>query len=388
MLCLIIMALALLASACDDVEPEPEADQAEPVPNEDADVINDTGEKEPEEIAGEPLLILPPTAGNLAASHKGDYLVFTMAGAPVDPYHIINIESYESEIVDEGLVNFGEFEVLPTPDLQSGQVTFPEFSPDGEKLLYAAYEAGFDQPGEYPGAIYFGYLALPPEIYDQVYLAEDDFVPGIRPVWKADGEGIYYLTVKGVVSYSLENQQAEIIHSVSDLSGPLVQNNRLAPHSFHVKNNTVMLAYYYDNKIEIVSLDDGLSGVELFETGFSDINSIEFIFDGRYIVLENAYMYDIEGNWLEFLDLRSGELVELDNNYLPAGYAINDQQEMVFIRVNEPGDYKLAILNDSLEEAQTADLPWLPGNVIWLDSAWCMLGRGQEGYPLYKVEFE
>ena len=382
------MALALLASACDDIEPEPEVDQADL--EEEADEIDteevDAVDEKEEEINGELVFMLPPTAGNLAASPKGDYLAFTMAGAPIDPYHIINTETYQSEICDDRGIYWGEIEYLPTPGLEYAQVKAPHFSPDGEKLLYMGYEV-FDY--EYVNAvIYLCNLGLPLEAESQVDLSDDEVIPGIRPVWKADGEGIYYLTTKGVISYSPENQQAEIIYSASDLSGPLVQNNRLAPHSFHVINDKAMLAFNYEDKIEIVSLDANHSDLELFETGLSDISSIELIFDGRYIVLESAYMYDIEGHWLEFLDLRSGELVELDNNYLPAGYAINDQQEMAFIRVNEPGDYELAILNESLEEAQTADIPWLTGNVIWLDSAWCMLGRGQEGYPLYKVEFE
>ena len=382
---LLIMSSALILSACGVIEPEPEVNEVDP--EEEAGVINDQFEKEPEETIGEILLILPPTANHLTVSNDGDFLIFTMAGAPIDPYHIINTKTYRSEIVDGREVSFDDIEALPTPGLEPGQVNAPEFSPDGEKLLYAAYEAGLYRPGEHPGAIYISCPGLPPEIYHQVDLSEDEIVPDIRPVWKADGEGIYYLSTRGVMSYSPEAQQAELVHTAEDLSGPLDQNTGLAPHSFLVKDNFARLAYAYEGEIEIVPFKNDHLEWERFETGLTEISNIEFIFDGRYLALESAFMYDIEGQWLEFLDLQTGELVELDNNYLPAGYTVNDQQEMAFIKFNQAGDFELAILNELLEEVQTASLPRLTGNVIWLDSAWCVLGSGQDGYPLYKIEF-
>ncbi len=356
---------------------------------EDVDAVDEPEEKvdEEEQISGELAFMLPPTAGNLTASPDGEYLLFTMAAAPIDPYHIINTETYEGEICDDEGVYWGEIERLPTPGLELTQVDAPHFSPDGEKLLYAAYELAEDL--KYGNAvIYLCNLGLPPEVENQVDLSDDEFIRGIRPAWKADQQGIYYLTAKGVMSYCPEEQQAEKLHSAQDLNG-LVQDDSLATHSFYVKDDFTELAYFFEGKIKLVAIENDEPELEVFDTGLSDINNIEFIFDGRYLAMENTYMYDIEKYWLEFFDRQTGELVELKNDYLPSMYSKTDQGEMVFNKVEEKKDSRPVLtpvlLNNNLEKVQSIDLP--PG-VFRLGDMWCVLGRNQEGYPLYKVDFE
>ncbi len=389
---LMAFALLFMVAGCDTTEeefdaidPEEEVDAADP---EDVDAVDEPEEKadEEEQISGELAFMLPPTAGNLTASPDGEYLLFTMPAAPIDPYHIINTETYEGEICDDRGIYWGEIEGLPTPGLELTQVDVPHFSPDGEKLLYVGYE--IYEYEKVNAVIYLSNLGLPPEVFQQVDLSSDELIQGIRPAWKADQKGIYYLTAKGVMSYSSEEQQAEKVHSVRDLNG-LVQDEKLAPHSIYVEVNFALLAYYYDGRLKMVDIENGEPELEVFDTGVSDIENIEFIFDGRYIAMESAYMYDVEGNWLEFYDRQTGELVELENNYLPSMYSKTDQGEMVFNKVDEIKDSGLVLtpvlLNNKLEKVQSLDLP---PDVFLIGHMWCVLGSNQDGYPVYKLDFE
>jgi len=387
----LIIATALIFLACEDDESEPVVDQTEPEekPDEVDPEEADAEDKAREEMNGDLALMLPPTAGNLAASPGGDYLLFTMAAAPIDPYQIINTETYEGEICDERGVYWGEIEDLPTPGLELAQVNAPHFSPDGEKLLYVGYEI---KDYEYVNAaIYLCDLGLPPEVKHQIDLSEEEFIQGIRPAWKADQQGIYYLTAKGVMSYYPEEQQPEKLHPAKVLNG-LVQEDSLAPHAFHVTDDYTWLAYYYDGKINLVELgENDEPELKVFDMGLSNLQSINFIFDGSYLALESEYMYDREGYFLEFLDMQKGELVELAKDYLPAGYSQNEQEEMAFTKYKGSNDFEIAILNSSLEEVKSVSIPGstpLAGHVIWLGDAWCVLGGNQEGYPLYKVDFD
>ena len=387
----LIIATALIVLACEGDEPEPVVDQTEPEekPDEVDPEEADAEDKAREEMNGDLALMLPPTAGNLAASPGGDYLLFTMAAAPIDPYQIINTEIYEGEICDERGVYWGEIEDLPTPGLELAQVNAPHFSPDGEKLLYVGYEI---KDYEYVNAaIYLCDLGLPPEVKHQIDLSEEEFIQGIRPAWKADQQGIYYLTAKGVMSYYPEEQQPEKLHPAKVLNG-LVQEDSLAPHAFHVTDDYTWLAYYYDGKINLVELgENDEPELKVFDMGLSNLQSINFIFDGSYLALESEYMYDRERYFLEFLDMQKGELVELAKDYLPAGYSQNEQEEMAFTKYKGSNDFEIAILNSSLEEVKSVSIPGstpLAGHVIWLGDAWCVLGGNQEGYPLYKVDFD
>ena len=406
----LIIATALIVFACEGDEPEPEFYEAEPEeravetdpkevdakdiePEEKSDEIDpeeaDGEDKAREEINGDLALMLPPTAGNLAASPGGDYLLFTMAAAPIDPYQIINTETYEGEICDDRGVYWGEIEGLPAAGMNTAQVNAPHFSPDGEELLYVGYE--IKEYKYVSAAIYLCELGLPPEIKHQIDLSEDEFIKGIRPAWNAEQRGIYYLTAKGIMSYCPEKQQPEKLYPAKELNG-LVQEDSLAPHAFHVTDDYTWLAYYYGGKINLVELgEDDEPELEVFDLGLSNLQSINFIFDGSYLALESEYMYDREGYFLEFLDMQKGDLAEPANDYLPAGYSQNEQEEMAFTKYKGSNDFEIAIINSSLEEVKSGSIPGSTphaGHVIWLDDAWCVLRGNQEGSPLYKVDFE
>jgi len=248
---LVIFVTAFLTIGCETADPAPEVDEIEP--EEEVDAVDEAAEEKVDEeekekvdaaeegINGDLALMLPTTAWNLAASPDGEYLLFTMAAAPIEPYHIINTETYEGEICDDRGIYWGEIENLPTPGFETAQVYNPHFSPDGEKLLYVSYEV--KDYKHVNAAIYLCKVGLPPEIEDQVDLSGEEFIREIRPAWKADQQGIYYLTAKGVMSYCPEEQQAEKLHSAQDLNG-LVQDDSLAAHAFHVKDDIARLAYY------------------------------------------------------------------------------------------------------------------------------------------------
>ncbi len=91
--------------------------------------------------------MLPVNARNLAASPRGNYLLFTNGGTQFEPYFMINTQSYEAELCDQRRSYWGELEQLPTPGLEQGRAYSPEFYPDGEKLLYVGY--GYEEHDKY-----------------------------------------------------------------------------------------------------------------------------------------------------------------------------------------------------------------------------------------------
>ncbi len=401
-ICLVIILSAfILTSGCETTKPEPEVEQD--TPEEKEEVADDTEEVEidereevaddtEEELNDDLVFMLPVNARNLAASPQGNYLLFTNGGTQFEPYFMIDAQSYEAEYCDQRRSYWGEVEQLPTPGLEHGRAYSPQFSPDGEKLLYVGY--GYEDYDEYgAGSIYLSRLDLPPEVYDQVKLEGDELIRGIRPVWKAGLEGIYYITPEGIMSYNSREEQVNNIVPAGDLSG-LVQEGSLVPHAFHVEDDLAWLAYFHDGKIKLVSIESGDFELEVFDTGLSDINHLEFIFNGSYLVLESTYMYDIEGHWLELLDMQTGELLALDNDYLPlmqdkTGYLKNDQGELILNKVEEKEDtgpvLTPVVIDENLRKVQSLDLP---PDVFRLGDIWCVPERSQKGTALYKVDIE
>lgn len=332
------------------------------------------------------VLMLPPTAFNLNVSPEGDYIFFHMAAAPIEPCHIISTETYTSEESGDPGVSWGKFEALPTPGMEGGQTYFSDISADGDKLLYIAYEfEGFD-PFE-NATINFSNLKLPPDVYHQVNLDKEEVINGIRPVWKANQEGIYYLTAQGIMSYNLTSEQVKHLYEAADLEG-LIQNNQLAPHAFNLSDNYTELAYYYEEKIYFIPLEEE-SDIEVIETGVADIANIEFIFNGKYLSLESADTFDSKGHWLTFIDRQTGEMLVLENNYQPAGYAINNQEQMVFVEDRGGRNFEYVLLNSSFDKVGIAAIPddYFRFEVIWLGDKWCALKHEQEGTPLYQLDF-
>jgi len=376
----IFISASIITSGCETAEQEP---------GEKEEVAD---KNEEEELNGDLILMLPMNAGNLVASPQGKYLLFTNGGTQFEPYFMIDVQSYEAEYCDQRNAYWGEVEQLPTPGLEHGRAYSPQFSPDGEKLLYTGYcYEEYDEHGA--GSIYLSRLDLPPEIYDRIDLESEEVLEGIRPAWKADQEGIYYITAAGVMSYCSREKQAEEIYPAGDLRG-LVQENRLAPYAFYIEDDLARLAYFYEGRIKLVSLENSASELEVFETGLTDISNLEFIFEGTYLVLESAYMFDIEGHWLEFFNMEEREMTELDRNYLPlmaakTGYQKTGQGELVLNKVKEKEDSGPALtpvlLDSNLEKVQVLDLPL---EIIRVGDIWCVSEKSRKGTALYKVDME
>jgi len=393
---LAFLTAVLITTGCEITDEEPVVDQVEPDEKEEItdelaeeDIIDEALE---EEVNDDLVFTLPVNARNLTASPRGDYLLFTNGGTQFEPYFMINMQTYEAEFCDQRRSYWGEVEQLPAPGLEHGRAYSPQFSPGGEKLLYIAY--GYEDYDEYgAGSIYLSRPDLPPEVYDQVELESEEIIRGIRPVWKADLSGIYYVTAEGVKSYCTGEGQVDEIILARDLSG-LVQENRFAPYAFCVEEDLAWLAYFHEGMIKLASLEDNGEKMEVFDTGLSDIRHVEFIFGGRYLVLESAYMFDVEGHWLEFLDMQTGETVELDNDYLPlmhekTGYMKTDHGELIVNKVERKEDsgpvLTPVLLNNKLEKVRSLDLP---PEVFPLDDKWFALERTMEGTKLYKVNLE
>ncbi len=145
---------------------------------------------------------------------------------------MIDTQFYEAEYCDQRRSYWDEVEQLPTPGLEHGRPYSPQFSRMARSCFIVGY--GYEEYDEYgAGSIYLSRLDLPPEVYDQVKLEGDKLIRGIRPVWKADLEGIYYIISEGIMSYNSSEEQVNNVVPVGELSG-LVQENRLAPHAFHM----------------------------------------------------------------------------------------------------------------------------------------------------------
>jgi len=389
----ILFSAAILMIGCETADQEPEVEQAEPeYEQEEHEEKAEGADKEEEELKDDLVFMLPMNAGNLAAAPQGKYLLFTNGGTQFEPYFMIDARSYEAEYCDERNAYWGEVEQLPTPGLEHGRAYSPQFSPDGEKLLYTGY--GYEGYVEFgAGSIYLSRLDFPPNIYDRVDLESEEVITGIRPAWKGDQEGIYYISAEGVMSYCSREELVDQIYEAGDLSG-LVQDNKLAPYAFYIEDDLAWLAYFSEGSIKLISLENSASKLEVFETGLGDINNLEFIFEGKYLVLESAYMFDVEGNWLEFFDMEKREMIELDHNYLPlmsakTGYQKTVQGELVINKVEEKEDsgpdLTPALLDRNLEKVQILDLPQ---EIIRVGDVWCELEKSLEGTALYKVDIE
>jgi len=392
----ILLSAVIINNGCETADQDPEVEQAEPeVEQEEPEEKEEVADKNDEEELNDDLVfMLPRNAGNIAVSPQGKYLLFTNGGTQFEPYFMIDTQTYEAEYCDQQNAYWGEVEQLPTPGLEHGRAYSPQFSPDGEKLLYTGY--GYEGYVEFgAGSIYLSHLDLPPEIYDQVDLESEEVIEGISPAWKADQEGIYYISAKGVMSYCSREGQIDQIYEAGDLSG-LVQDNRLAPYAFYIDDDLARLAYFYEGRIKLLSLENSASELEVFETGLTDINNLEFIFEGKYLVLESAYMFDVEGHWLEFFDMEEKEMIELDHNYLPlplmyakTGYQMTGQGKLVLNKVEEKEDsgpdMTPVLLNSKLEKGQNLDLPQA---LIRVEDIWCVIETSLEGTALYKVDME
>ncbi len=329
------------------------------------DLENESAIPEDESLNGEEadpniLLTFLFPAGDFITSPESDLLYFTMPSAPGTLYHVIDLSAVEIGAKTAPEIEWEALEPLETPSIM-GNTYHLQISDDGANLLYAASEILWDETeyGE-KTVIYFSRPNFPPGVTHQLELTGDE-VPvstyagsGIIPIWEQGGENIYFLTLSGVYRYSTGDRERTLILPAAELPG-LTGEGQLAPHAFYLEGENKELAYYEDGTIHLVSLVDKVGSPEKIKVEHSDneIAGLRYLFDGRFLALENGYTgwgYGINDLVLTFVDRQSGEVVLQGNDYLPAGYMLDDQGRMLFKSRGQNTQGYFVLLDSSLSE--------------------------------------
>lgn len=400
MLIAFILSLFLILSGCHppdaspelpDFENEPQENEAlyleeKEVPGEEVEVVS---ELEKEKIFPNTLLALLFTAGDFIISTDSNFLYFTIPSAPGTLYHVIDLTAAEVDSQNIPKVEWEAIEALPTPSI-IGSTYHLQITDDSSNLLYATSEILWDET-EYgqKTIIYFSRPDFPPDIYDQIEFTGDE-VPFansgsvIEPVWGEGNNKVFYLTPSGIYKYSTEDRKQTLIRPADKLE-ELVLEGQLAPHAFHLESEKNELAYYRDDTVYLVSLDrrSGKPETIKINPGDRDIVGIEYLFDGHYLVLEDNYAKS--GYWLDdlsltFIDRHSGEIIMENNDYLPAGYKLDDQGRMLFKSKGPDDEGYFVLLNDNLTEQGRVPAKGIVSdeaffsyaNAIWLDGRWAL----------------
>jgi len=373
-----------------DVENDPQENEA--VNREDKEMTDDeienSSELDSEEISQNSLITLQFIAGDFILSPDSNFLYFTTPSDPETLYHVIDLTVAEIDAQATPEIGWEALEALPTPSI-IGNTYHLQIAGVSNNLLYATSEILWDETeyGE-KTVIYFSRQEFPADIYDQIEITGDEVPyfatgPGIKPSWD-DDNNVFYLTISGIYNYSTESRNQTLVRPADRLEG-LVLEGQLAPHAFYLGNDKNELAYYNDNTIYLVSLDRRLDNPETIkiDSGGRDIVGIDYLFDDRYLVLADSYAKS--GYWLDdlsltFIDRLSGEIIMENNEYMPAGYNLDDQGRMLF-KSRGPGDEGyFVLLDDNLTEQGRVPAKGIVSdedffsyaNAIWLDGRWAL----------------
>jgi len=184
--------------------------------------------EEVEDTAGEILFEAQYAGRRLDVSPDGKYLLTkSHPHYPIYEWAAFIEETDAGESLNGKLPeDFDSAALLPTPGAgRQPNIHHPAFTPDGDKLLYVGHEY------MNKATIYFTHAGLPPEVFHRL---EVDSGYTIKPAWKANQEGIYYITEKGLFSYLLEKEEADMLYSSSELEGfPGVSN-----YTFKINSDT------------------------------------------------------------------------------------------------------------------------------------------------------
>ena len=275
--------------------------------------------------------------------------------------------------------DFDSAALLPTPGAdRQPHIHYPAFTPDGDKLLYVGHEY---MDG---AAIYFAYAGLPPEVFHRLEL-DSGYI--IKPAWKANQEGIYYITEKGLFSYLLENEEANMLYSSSELEGfPEVSN-----YTFNINSDYAELAWFNDGRLLILDLESEQYDPEVIKTGIaSEAAKVSYIFDGKYIAL--ALVEDS----LTLVNRESGELTEIDYKYEMTDYlntyAWNEHGELAVLQEERDPAFgqKLSLYNENLEKIDQIAAREMPRNsseIVWLGDSWGVLVRNKNSFKIHAITF-
>ena len=181
-----------------------------------------------EDTAGEILFEAQYAGRRLDVSPDGKYLLTkSHPHYPIYEWAAFIEETDAGESLNGKLPeDFDSAALLPTPGAgRQPNIRQPAFTPDGNKLLYVGREY------MNKATTYFTHAGLPPEVFHRL---EVDSGYTIKPAWKANQEGIYYITEEGLFSYLLEDEEAMMLYSSSELEGfPGVSN-----YTFKINSDT------------------------------------------------------------------------------------------------------------------------------------------------------
>ncbi len=318
-------------------------------------------------LIGEEIIRFPMKPVLLTSAPGGRHLYFYLPSDHVDSYLIICMESLE-------------YEVLPTPGLESGQVAAVGFDPDSEKIAYYALSA--DNVEEVKkGRIYIGSPGLPLEIEysfaisSSEMISDNDFNHHRRsyssnPAWSSNREAIYYFTTGGLHSYSLQDKTSRQLFSRSGLEG-LFREGRLAPHAFQVNEREETLVYLADGEeLVFVNLTGDVDPERDVVKIGSNAETLEYIFGGKYLALHSERLELLYGGGaLTFYNPESAELVKLgEKNY---SYAFNEHDQLLVL-AGRSGDSgrELKLYDENLNLVKSVNVSGNFSEVVWLEDQW------------------
>ncbi|EEG77326.1 hypothetical protein [Dethiobacter alkaliphilus] len=332
---------------------------------------------------------LPSVTMYIEGDLNQNYVIFQVAAAPADPYYIVDLNEWDQNHENLAELRDSVAQRLPAPgldDLEEGNLVYPNYSaepqisPDGSKLIYSYYseELTEEEIINNKVAIYVADLELPLNVTHKIILEGETFAQGILPVWNEEQTGIYYVTPKGLKSYSFAKKQAEIILPATELTGLIMGEDvkSIAPHAISVNGRGRRLAYLEDEKIKIVSFNDNAEEKTLDTEAATEITDLEFLFNGQYIALNGgANIFNVD----------TGEVTELKGEGRYISYAWNDQEELLvlFVQEDDVGDnLELRLYNSELESINqlTTYSPATNAVVTDLGGKWGLMIMEEEEY--------
>ncbi len=315
---------------------------------------------ESEEVGPNIFLTFSYMAGDFIVSPGENFLFFTVPSDPGALYHVIDLTAVEicSQSVPE--IEWEAIEALPIPYIM-GHTHHLQITDDGSNLLYATSEILWDESDN--GAkttIIFSRPNYPPEVLHQLELTGEEVPyaafagPYISPAWGPGADNIFYLTLSGIYRYSTVDSRKILVRPSAELPG-LAGKKQLPPHAFYLDGNNKELAYYNEGAIYLVSLINKADTPEMIkvDTADNDIVGLEYLFGGKYLVLEDGYTgwgFGLNDLSLTFVDRQSGEVVLEGNDYLPAGYILDDLGQMFFKSLGSDNRGYFVLLDSSLSE--------------------------------------
>lgn len=345
-----------------------------------------------QETSPQILLTFSFPAGDFILSPNGKLLYFTMPSAPGTLFHVIDLSAVEIGSEPAAEIEFEAAEPLQTPSVM-GETYHLQIAGDGSSLLYATCEIQWDETeyGE-KTVIYFSRPDFPPDVDHQLELAGDE-VPyslgssGIKPVWEPDTGNVYYLCLTGLYRYSIDEGRKTVIRAASDLPG-LTRDGQLAPHAFYLDGDHKELAYYNDGVIYIVSLTNRVDNPEtiIVDPGDDYIFDLEYLFNGSYLVLEDgpaSQGYGLDNLSLTFVERQSGAVLLEGNDYLPAGYILDDHGLMLFKGRGIDNRGYFALLGSNLNETSRISATGIMPPEEFFYSTNAIRPDGRWALPLY-----